>query len=134
MATSPPLDRAGLRRALREVHPWVTDGEVGPRAVEAGDCDRCRRQPRCVPTCGPTTWTALCADCAVEVGEDGWCDGHLEDGRAHRAWARALPPEWPTVVRLWWVATGEVRVDAAWVASARQELGEAVRAALPRGD
>lgn len=125
------LDRRGLRAALRASYPWVTDGEAGPRAVEAGECDRCARRPRCVPTCGPTAWTALCADCAVAVGEDGWCDGHHDQGLALRDWARSLPPEWPTVVRLWWVATGEVRVDQAWVDAARDELVAMVRGALP---
>ena len=47
-----------------------------------------------------------------------------------RAWARTLPPEWPTVVRLWWVATGEVRPDDAWVRAARAEVPERVRATL----
>lgn len=124
------LDRRGLRDALGAAYPWVTDTEVGPRSVEAGECDRCARRPRCVPTCGPVAWTALCADCAVEVGEDGWCTGHVDEGRAHRDWAAALPPEWPTVVRLWWVATGEVQVDAAWVAAARDEVTGRVRASL----
>lgn len=125
------FDHRGLREALRVAYPWVTDTEVGPRAVEAGECDRCARRPRCVRTCGPVAWTALCADCAVEVGEDAWCDGHGEDGRAHRAWARQLPPEWPTVVRLWWAGTGEVRVDTAWLHLVRDEVPDPVRRALP---
>lgn len=125
------LDRRSLRAALVASYPWVTDTEVGPHAVEAGECDRCARRPRCVPTCGPVAWTSLCATCAGEVGDDAWCDGHRDDGVAHRAWARALPPEWPTVVRLWWVATGELRVDAAWLAVVRTEVAATVRAALP---
>ena len=133
MATSPAVDRARLRRTLRAAYPWVTDTETGPRAVEAGECDRCARRPRCVPTCGPVAWTALCADCAVAVGEDGWCAGHHDQGLAHRDWARSLPPEWATVVRLWWVATGEVRVDPAWVATARDEVVTSVGGILPRG-
>ncbi len=128
---STELDRRGLRAALRTAYPWVTDGEVGPSAVEAGECDRCARRPRCVPTCGPVAWTALCADCAVAVGEDGWCAGHADQGQDLRHWAAALPPEWPTVVRLWWVATGEVRADRAWVAAARDEVVLDVRRALP---
>ena len=124
------LDRRGLRAALRATYPWVTETEVGPQAVEAGECDRCARRPRCVPTCGPVAWTSLCAACAVEVGDDAWCDGHRAEGQARRAWARALPPEWPTVVRLWWVATGEVRPDHTWVRAARAEVPERVRATL----
>lgn len=122
--------RQDLRAALRASYPWVTDTDVGPTAVEAGECDRCARRPRCVPTCGPVAWTALCATCAVEVGDDGWCDGHHDEGAAHRAWARQLPPTWPTVVRLWWVATGEVHVDEDWLRLARDDVSEAVRAAL----
>ena len=125
------LDRRGLREALRATYPWALGDEVGPRAVEAGECDRCARRPRCVPTCGPVAWTSLCATCALEVGDAAWCDGHHDEGAAMQAWARALPPEWPTVVRLWWVATGEVRPDDAWVRAARAEVPASVRAALP---
>lgn len=64
-----------------------------------------------LPTCGPVAWEALCARCVGELGEDAWCDGHRAEARAHLAWARQLPAEWPDVVRLWWVATGEVRLD-----------------------
>lgn len=73
----------------------------------------------------------MCADCAVEVGGDGWCDGHEADGARYRAWAAGLPHEWPTVVRLWWAATGELDVDAGWLAVARDEVADAVAAALP---
>lgn len=123
-------ERQELRTALCASYPWVADTDVGPTAVEAGECDRCARRPRCVPTCGPVAWRALCATCAVEVGDDGWCDGHRDEGAAHRAWARRLPPTWPTVVRLWWVATGEVRVDDDWLRLARDDVDEGVRAAL----
>lgn len=125
------LDRRALREALRQTYPWVADAEVGPAAVEAGECDRCARRPRCVPTCGPVAWAALCATCAVEVGEDGWCDGHRDEGAAHRAWAEHLPAAWPTVVRLWWVATGEVRPDEQWLRVARADVAADVQAALP---
>lgn len=124
------LDRRGLRDALHAAYPWVADPDVGPGAVEAGECDRCARRPRCVPTCGPVAWTSLCADCAEEVGEDAWCAGHQERGASHRSWARDLPTEWPTVVRLWWVATGEVEADPAWLDAARAQAPEPVRAAL----
>lgn len=125
------LDRRRLRDALRQAYPWVADTEVGPAAVEAGECGRCTRRPRCVPTCGPVAWAALCATCAVEVGDDAWCEGHRESGAAHRARARQLPAAWPTVVRLWWVATGEVRVDDEWLRLARADVTAGVRAALP---
>lgn len=125
------VDRYRLRQALRATYPWVADAEVGPSAVEAGECDRCARRPRCVPTCGPVAWTSLCAACAVRVGDDGWCDGHRDDGRAYRRWARDLPAEWPTAVRLWWAATGEVRVDEAWLRLARDQVPAKVQARLP---
>lgn len=109
----------------------MADPEVGPSAVEAGECDRCHQRPRCVPTCGPVAWVALCADCAVAVDEEGWCDGHADDGRRYRAWATGLPATWPTIVRLWWVATGEVRVDDDWLQVARAEVDAPVQAVLP---
>lgn len=120
---------------MAEAYPWVTDPEVGPSSVEAGECDRCARRPRCVSTCGPVAWRALCATCVGEVGDDeGWCDGHVDDARRYQRWAADLPPEWPTVTRLWWVATGEVRVDEDWVRTARSELAPQVVRALPLGD
>lgn len=85
----------------------------GPRAVEAGECDRCGQAPRLLPTCGPVAWTALCRDCAEEVGADAWCVGHETLGEELRAWAAALDDDWPTVCRVWWIATGEVRLDGA---------------------
>lgn len=117
-----PRERRRLQDSLAAAYPWVTDTDVGPRSVEAGECDRCGRQPRLVPTCGPVAWTALCGSCAVDVGEDSWCDGHRDDGATHRAWARTLPDEWPTVTRLWWVATGEIVPDAAWLEAARADV------------
>jgi hypothetical protein len=108
----------------------VWDPDAGPSSVTAGECDRCTRRPRCLPTCGPTAWTALCPTCAEEVGDDAWCDGHLDEGRRLRAWAQALPPEWATVTRLWWIATGEVRADPSWIDVARAEVADPVRALL----
>lgn len=122
--SSDGADRGALRTALRDAYPWIDETEMGPRAVEAGECDRCGSAPRLLPTCGPASWVALCRTCATEVGDDAWCDGHDDDGRAMRAWADTLPEEWPAVVRLWWVATGEVRLDPA--------LLDALRARLPR--
>lgn len=124
-------DRARLRQTLADAYPWVVDPDVGPGSVAAGECDRCARRPRCVATCGPVAWVALCATCVGEVGDDAWCDGHVDDARRHQRWAADLPSAWPTVVRLWWVATGEARVDEAWVRAARSELAPEVVRALP---
>jgi hypothetical protein len=122
------IDRAGLRRTLTTAHPWLAATEVGPRAVDAGECDRCGAAPRLLPTCGPVAWTALCRDCALVVGDDGWCDGHAGDGAAARRWAAGLPPVWATVTRLWWVATGEVSADRAWIEAARAATSTGPRA------
>jgi hypothetical protein len=102
------LDRPALRAALRATAPWLDATDVGPRAVDAGTCDRCHLHPRLLPTCGPGVAGAICRDCAEELGDDAWCDGHLDDGRAARAWAAALPDRWEDTVILWWVATGEL--------------------------
>ncbi len=126
------LDRAGLRRSLIAAYPWLADPEHGPATVEAGECDRCGHEARLVTTCGPTSWPALGRRCADEVGDDAWCDGHADDGIVARAWLHALPPEADDVARIWWVATGEVRIaELAIPRSAR--LAEAVAAALPEG-
>jgi hypothetical protein len=103
--------RAALRRWLVARHPWIDSPDVGPRAVEAGECDRCGGAPRLVPLCGPVGFRAVCRDCALALADDGWCEGHAEEGAAARAWARSLPDDWADVTRLWWVATGEVRLD-----------------------
>lgn len=124
------LDRRGLRGALLAAYPWLADPEVGPTSVEAGECDRCGHAPRFVPTCGPTGWAALCPACAGDVGNDGWCDGHAEDGRRILGALPGLPEEWDVVTRLWWVATGEVRLDTL-VLDRRDRLAAPVRAALP---
>lgn len=124
------LDRAALRRALVAAEPWLAADEVGPRAVDAGPCDRCGRRPRLLPTCGPGGFTALCRDCAEALGDDAWCEGHLDEGRRARSWARRLPDRWPDAVVLWWVATGEVRLageelpdTSAWPHRVRAALG-----------
>lgn len=85
---------------------------MGPRSVTAGECDRCGAEPRVVATCGPVPWRSLGRRCAADVGTDAWCEGHREDGERHLAWLARLPDEADAVVRLWWVATGEVRLDA----------------------
>lgn len=85
--------------------------------MEAGECDRCGQEPRLLPTCGPVAWTALCRSCAGEVGPEAWCEGHADQAADLLAWAEELPEEWPTVCRVWWIATGEVRVDDASLAT-----------------
>lgn len=94
--------------------PWLTHAEAGPTTVDAGDCDRCGLAPRLLPTCGPSAWTALCRDCGLEVGTDGWCDGHRDAAAALLAWAGDLPGWWGDACVLWWVATGEVGLDPSW--------------------
>ena len=124
-------DRRRLRSALSSAVPWTRRGDVGPRAVDAGQCDRCDDRPRLVPTCGPVAWRALCRDCVLEVGLDAWCDGHADDGREVLTWAADLPPWWGEASVLWWVATGEV--DAGTAALDPRGLPAAVRGALPQG-
>lgn len=125
-----------LRRALLERYPWLADTELGPQAVEAGECDRCGAEARLVAPCGPApasvvagaaergerigpSW-ALGRRCAAALGDEAWCDGHRGDAEAALAWLARLPAEADDVARLWWVATGEVRVDPALVAAARR--------------
>lgn len=116
--------RASLRDALRARHPWLDHEDFGPRTVEAGECDRCGAETRLVATCGPTAWPALGRRCAAEVGTDAWCDGHRDDAERALAWLTGLPAVADQVARLWWVSTGEVRLDPALLEQAR-------RAALP---
>ncbi|MBW3604750.1 MAG: hypothetical protein KY460_07530 [Actinobacteria bacterium] len=104
--------RRELCAALRARYPWIDHDEIGPRAVEAGECDRCGAEARLVTTCGPTRWASLGRTCAEDVGERAWCDGHAADAAAWLALLRGLPAEADAVARLWWVATGEVRIDA----------------------
>ena len=109
--------RRQLRAALRHHHPWVDDPDVGPRAVEAGECDRCGHEARLVTTCGPTRWAALGRRCAAEVGPQAWCEGHAADAVRWLEQLAALPDEADTVARVWWVATGEVRLAPAMTAT-----------------
>lgn len=125
------IDRRALRRALGTAYPWVQEHDRGPRSVEAGECDRCGQRPRLLPTCGPVRWTAVCRDCAREVGDDAWCEGHAELGRELRRWAAELPPEWAAVCRAWWIATGEVRLDPSLAEDLGGALPAPVRALLP---
>lgn len=128
-----PLDRAGrrqLRAALAASAPFTQRTDVGPRAVDAGACDRCEDRPRLVPTCGPAAWRALCRDCVLDVGLDAWCDGHAADGRERLDWVADLPPWWADATVLWWVATGEVQGPPDLLDPG---LPGPVRAALPPG-
>jgi len=122
------VDRRALRQALTAVAPWLTATDVGPQAVDAGPCDDCGDLPRLLPTCGPASPGALCRDCARRVGDDGWCTGHEDEGRAARAWADDLPDDWADTVTLWWIATGELTVTADYLEVLRWPSG--VRAAL----
>jgi hypothetical protein len=116
------VDRPRLRQALLAHAPWLADPDHGPTTVEAGDCDRCGAAPRLVGLCGPTAWQAVCRDCAVAVGDEGWCDGHAAEGEAAREWAASLPDGWAPAVLLWWLATGELR---------RLEFPDRMRPAVP---
>jgi hypothetical protein len=125
--------RSELRAALLDRYPWLADTEHGPRTVQAGECDRCGVEARLVAPCGPPPSSAvgqvgpdwaIGRRCAAELGVDGWCAGHAEEAQDALAWLAALPEEADDVARLWWVATGEVRVDPA-------VMGVARRLALP---
>lgn len=75
----------------------------------------------------------MCRPCARELGTAAWCDGHLADAEAALRWADGLPDHWDLAVTLWWVATGEVRLDSLVDLRADERLPGAVRAALGPG-
>ncbi len=104
--------RQELRSSLLAAAPWLGAADVGPQAVDAGRCGSCDERPRLVPTCGPAKAAALCRDCALAAGDDAWCGGHRDEGRAARRWAASLPERWADLVVLWWIATGELGVSA----------------------
>jgi hypothetical protein len=121
-----------LRRALLGRYPWLADLDHGPQSVEAGECDGCGAEARMVAPCGPPPvrsgpaatrrgpdW-ALGRRCAGELGVEGWCDGHEDEAHIALGWLAALPEEADDVARLWWVATGEVRVDPSIIGTARR--------------
>lgn len=127
--TAPGYDRrtmAALRSTLREAHPWLDDSDLGPRTVDAGECDRCGGEARMIATCGPVAWAALGRRCAMRLGTQAWCDGHVREAETWLVRLAGLPTTADTVARLWWVATGEVRVDPAAMRHLRQR-------ALPDG-
>ena len=103
--------RAQLRAALVDRYPWVADADIGPRAVEAAECDRCGVEPRLVGVCGPVPWQAIGRRCAAELGTSAWCEGHADEAQRCLAALAVLPGEADAVARLWWVASGEVRPD-----------------------
>lgn len=106
------LSRRDLRRMLATEAPWLIDGTVGPTTVDAQLCGRCRTDPGIVPVCGPVAFQAACPSC-VTARDDLFCDGHQDVAAYARTFSRALPANWREVVLLWWIATGELRVDAA---------------------
>lgn len=114
-----PLDQR-RRRALRDVlvsrYPWLADLEIGPGTVEAGECDRCGAEARMVATCGPSRWASLGRRCAADAGISAWCDGHADEAVGWLRRLASLPDEADSIARLWWVATGEVRLDDTAVA------------------
>lgn len=117
--------RAEIRRLLLRHYGWLAGPDVGPQAVEAGECDRCGAEPRLVETCGPSAHRYLGRRCAGELGTEAWCDGHAADAEAALTQLAALDAGADDVARLWWLATGEVRAD-------RELVARWVRAALPQ--
>ena len=121
-----PLDKVTLRAALLDRYPWLRDTDLGPQSVEAGECDGCGAEARMVAPCGPPPRGGVGADwalgrrCALAAGPDGWCEGHEAEAEAALGWLAALPDEADDVARLWWVATGEVRVDPGLLGTARR--------------
>lgn len=131
MGEPDPLDTAALRRMLIREHPWLSDTELGPQAVSAGECDLCHHEARLVQPCGPappelggtaTPDWALGRGCAQALGTDGWCEGHRDQADAALAWLADLPADADLVARLWWLATGEIRPDPALLHRARALL------------
>jgi hypothetical protein len=110
------LDKTVLKRGLRAHYPWLDRTEIGPRAVEAGECDRCGHEARMVATCGPSPHHYLGRRCAAQIGVDAWCAGHADEADEYLRWLADLPDEADDVARLWWIVTGEVRLDAGLVA------------------
>jgi hypothetical protein len=101
-----------LRAMLRAAHPWLDHEELGPRNVEAGECDRCGDEARLVLTCGPDGGR-LGRACAIAQGVDAWCEGHESEAVAALHWLAGLPADADQAARLWWLATGEVRLSSA---------------------
>ena len=105
--------KAELRDRLRAAHPWLDDERFGPQTVDAGECENCGEEARLVQTCGPPSAAQLGRACALAAGTDAWCEGHEEEAAAALAWLRRLPPDADQIARVWWLATGEVRLGSA---------------------
>jgi hypothetical protein len=118
-----PVERDALRGELRRRFAWLDHDELGPRHVEAGECDGCGQEARLVTTCGPGSDVYLGRRCAAPRGTAAWCDGHADQAAQALDWLASLPDHADTVARVWWVATGEVRLDPALVVSLRRQLG-----------
>lgn len=116
--------RAELRAVLLAHYPWLASPDLGPQAVEAGECDRCGAEPRLVGVCGPSAYRYLGRSCALELGAEAWCDGHAAEAETLLGQLASLDVSADDVARLWWLTTGEVRVD-------RELAARWVRAALP---
>lgn len=114
--------RRQLKDALRTRYPWVSDPEIGPAAVEAGECDRCGAEARLVLTCGPGPHVYLGRRCVAALGEAAWCSGHRDSARAAHQGLAVMPPEADVVARLWWVATGEVRLEEGLIRAMEREI------------
>lgn len=115
--------RGALRAALTSHYPGVTRTDFGPAAVEAGECDECQAEARLVMTCGPGVGQYLGRRCLQRWGSDAFCPGHAAEAQAAAAWARTLPADIDLIARLWWVATGEVRLPAEQMTTAMSRLG-----------
>jgi hypothetical protein len=109
-----------LRDALLTRYPWLAKPDLGPRSVEAGECDRCGGEARLIATCGPVPYREVGRRCTGELGSDAWCQGHADAAERALAWLAELPPEADEAARLWWVASGEVRISDELRGSARR--------------
>jgi hypothetical protein len=123
------FDKTVLMAALRAHYPWLDRADVGPRAVEAGECDRCGHEARLAETCGPSPHRYIGRLCAARLGHEAWCEGHRERAEEHLRWLAELPPEADDVARLWWIATGEIRLDPG-VVSRHTSLADVVAGIL----
>ena len=115
--------RAALRAALTSAYPWVTGTDLGPAAVEAGECDGCGAEARLVLTCGPGVAQFIGRRCLQRLGPAAFCDGHAAEAAAALQWAATLPADTDLIARVWWVATGEVGLPAEQTAAVVTRLG-----------